>query len=53
MDIDEICDSMYWIDLNAYDDSTNDSTDGDVEMHDSGILKDTNYMNIQQTNERS
>ena len=50
MNIDEICDSMYWIDLNAYDD-TNLDTNEDEEMQDI-VLKDINYMDIQQINER-
>lgn len=48
--MDELCDSMYWIDLNAHDDNVN--LDNIIDNEESGVLKDTDYMDIQQINER-
>lgn len=45
--MDELCDSMYWVDLNAYDDNVdNDDMNIDEIQEESNILKDTNDMYI-------
>lgn len=44
--MEELCDSMYWIDLNAYDDNCNYDNDYDDNSYDNSYDDNCNYRDI-------